>query len=307
MRIAVIGAGGIGALLGASLSHAGQDVFFVARGAHLHAMKRDGLRIEGDRGISVLSPVQATSDPADIGPVDLVLVCVKLWDIESVGEQIRPLIGDQTAVIPLQNGVDASERLISILGKDHILGGVAVVTGTVVSPGIVRQSGTHHSIIFGEMGGHLTSRVERIREVCRSAGIDAKVSTDVHRERWEKFVIVVGASGVCSLTRRPIGELRGDPDIWPLFAEAMEEVVAVGRTRSVAFPTDVVEARLNFLRGLPPDWMPSMAVDVLMGKRLELPWLAGKVVEFGRVSDVPTPVNRMIHAALKPYAMGRES
>lgn len=304
MRIAVVGAGGIGALLGASLANKGEDVTFMARGAHLAAIKANGLRIEGDRGERVIQPVQATSDAADIGPVDLVLMCVKLWDVEKAGEQIRPLVGEHTVVMPLQNGVDSSERLIPILGGSHILGGVAVVTGSIVAPGVVRQSGTHHSIIFGELDGHLSPRVERIGDVCRSAGIDAKVTSQIQRERWEKFVILTAASGMCSLTRKPIGALRDDPDIWPLFEEAMREVVEVGRGNGVTFSSDVIEARLSFLRNVPPSMMPSMTVDLLAGNRLELPWLAGKVVELGRTCRVPTPINRLIYAALKPHSMG---
>ena len=304
MRIAVIGAGGIGALLGASLANAGQDVVFLAGGAHLAAMQANGLRIEGDRGETIVSPVQATNDANTIGPVDLVLFCVKLWDVEAAGGQIRPLMSGSTAVVPLQNGVDASERLIPILGERHVLGGVAVVTGSIVAPGVVRQSGKHHRIVFGELDGNITPRVERIRETCRSAGIDAVASSDIQRERWEKLIILVAASGLCALTRRPIGDLRDDPDIAPLFEEAMQEVVDVGRACGVNFAPDVLDPWRTLLRNVPPDWTPSMAVDLLAGNQLELPWLGGKVVQLGREHGVPTPVNRVIYAALKPHTKG---
>ena len=304
MRIAIIGAGGIGAPLGASLASAGQDVTFLARGAHLAAMRANGLRIEGDRGETTVRPVQATDNPASIGPVDLVLFCVKLWDVETAGEQIRPLMGADTAVIPLQNGVDASERLVPILGAEHVLGGVAVVTGSIVAPGVVRQSGTHHRMMFGELDGQVTPRLERIRDACQAAGIDAVVSGDIQRARWEKFIVLVAASGLCALARLPIGELRDDPDIAPLFEDAMQEVVAVGRACGVRFAPDVLDPWRAFLRGVPPDWMPSMAVDLRAGNRLELPWLGGKLVQLGAAQGVPTPVNRVVHAALKPYANG---
>jgi 2-dehydropantoate 2-reductase len=304
MRIAVIGAGGIGALLGASLANAGEDVIFLARGAHLAAMKRNGLRIEGDRGPSIVRDVRATDNAAEVGHVDLVLFCVKLWDVESAGEQIRSLIGKETQVIPLQNGIDASERLAPILGAGHVLGGVAVVTGAIVSPGVVRQSGTHHSITFGELDGGTSPRLERIRATCQAAGIDTKLTQEIQRERWEKFVVLVAASGVCALTRRAIGELRDDPDIWPLFGDAMAEVVAVGQACGIDLSPDIVPSRLAFLRSVPSNWMPSMAVDLHAGNRLELPWLAGKVVQLGRERNVPTPVNRVISAALKPFAAG---
>lgn len=304
MRIAIVGTGGIGGPLGASLATAGQDVTFLARGAHLAAMRANGLRIEGDRGETIVRPVQATDDAASIGPVDLVLFCVKLWDVEATGEQIRPLMSDDTAVIPLQNGVDASERLVPILGARHVLGGVAMVTGSIVAPGVVRQSGKHHRMIFGELDGQVSLRADRIRDACQAAGIETVLSTDIQRARWEKFIILVAASGVCAVTRLPIGDLRDDPDIAPLFEEAMQEVVDVGRACGVRFAPDVLDPWRAFLRGVPPDWIPSMAVDVRAGRQLELPWLGGKLVQLAAAHGVPTPVNRVVHAALKPYANG---
>ncbi len=304
MRIAIIGAGGIGGLLGVSLASAGQDVQFVARGAHLTAMRGSGLRVTGDRGDALIRPVRATDDPATIGPVDLVLFCVKLWDVETVAERIRPLLGAETAVIPLQNGIDASERLLPILGAAHVLGGVAVLTGAIVAPGVVRQSGTHHRVTFGELDGRRTPRTERILDVCLSAGIEATLSDDINRARWEKFVLLVAASSVCAVTRRPIGELRDDPDIAPLFEEMMREVVNVGRACGIRFAPDVIDPLLAFLRSVPPNWIPSMTVDLLAGNRLELPWLAGRVLQLGAEHGIPTPVSRVVYAALKPYAQG---
>jgi len=213
-------------------------------------------------------------------------------------------MGADTAVVPLQNGVDASERLVPILGAEHVLGGVAVVTGAIVAPGVVRQSGTHHRIVFGELDGQVTPRLERIRDTCQAAGIDAVVSGDIQRARWEKFIAMVAASGLCALTRRPIGDLRDDPDIAPLFEDSMQEVVAVGRACGVRFAPDVLDPWRALFRNVPPDWTPSMAVDLRAGNRLELPWLAGKVVQLGAAHGVPTPVNRLVYAALKPYANG---
>ena len=201
MRIAVVGAGGIGGPLGASLATAGHDVSFVARGAHLAAMRANGLRIEGDRGETLVRPVQATDDPTTIGPIDAVLFCVKLWDVETAGAQIRPLVGGETAVIPLQNGIDASERLAPILGASHVLGGVAVITGSIIAPGVVRQSGKHHRVTFGELDGRITPRAERIRDACQEAGIETTLSQDIQRARWEKFIALVATSGLCATIR----------------------------------------------------------------------------------------------------------
>ncbi len=307
MRIAIIGTGGIGAPLGASLATAGEDVTFLARGAHLAAMRDNGLRIEGDRGETIVRPVQAIDNPATIGPVDLVLFCVKLWDVEGAGEQIRPLIGSGTAVIPLQNGVDASERLVPILGASHVLGGVAKVTGSIVAPGVIRQSGKHHGIAFGELDGRIQPRTEHIRDVCQAAGIESELSCDIQAERWWKFVGLVAFSGLCALTRLPIGDLRNDPEIAPVIDDAMREVIDVGRACGVQLASDALETWRAFVRGAPANLTPSMAVDLRAGNRLELPWLAGKVVELGKECGVPTPVNRVVYAALKPYLNGAQA
>lgn len=307
MRIAIIGTGGIGAPLGASLAKAGEDVTFLARGTHLAAMRDSGLRIEGDRGETIVRPVQTTDDPATIGAVDLVLFCVKLWDVESAGEQIRPLIGSGTAVIPLQNGVDASERLVPILGASHVLGGVAKVTGSIVAPGVIRQSGKHHGIVFGELDRQIRPRTERIRDVCQAAGIESELSSDIQVERWWKFVGLVAFSGLCALTRRPVGDLRDDPDLALLIDDAMREVIDVGRACGVQLASDTLETWRAFIRGVPANLTPSMAVDLRAGNRLELPWLAGKVVELGKGCGVPTPVNRVVYAALKPYVNGAQA
>ena len=174
MRIAVIGAGGIGAIYGAALAKAGADVTFVARGAHLAAMRERGLKIEGDRGETQVSPAQATDDPASIGQVDIVLFCVKLWDVESAGAAIRPIVGPETAVIPLQNGVDAHERLMPVLGRDAVMGGTAFVTGSIVAPGVIRQTGTYQRMTFGELDGSISKRAERLAELCAAAGFDGR-------------------------------------------------------------------------------------------------------------------------------------
>ncbi len=304
MRVAIVGAGGIGAPLGASLAVAGHDVTFLARGAHLAAMRANGLRIEGDRGITHVHPAQATAEAAAIGPVDLVLLAVKLWDVEDAGAQIRPLIGPATAVIPLQNGVDASERLDPILGAGHVLGGVGLVTGTIVAPGVVRQSGQHHRITFGVRNGPVTAREHAIRDACRAAGIDAILSEDIQRARWEKFMLLAPASGTCALARRSIGPVRADPELAALLDGAMQEVFAVGCAAGGALDPAILDSWRGFIAGLPDAWTPSMAVDVMAGRRLELPWLAGRVVALGRELGVPTPLSFAINAGLRPYAMG---
>jgi 2-dehydropantoate 2-reductase len=304
MRIAVIGAGGVGGAFGAALAKAGGDVSFVARGAHLAAMRARGLRVLGPRGDVHVSPVQATDDPAGIGPVDVVLFCVKLWDVESAGAAIRPLVGPDTAVIPLQNGIDASERLIPILGKEAVMGGVAQISATIAEPGVIRQTGTFMRLVFGELDGRASQRGAAFQALCQSAGFDSVNSTEILTALWEKFVLLATNSSVVALARLPFGKLRDDPEVFALFDKGVAEVAAVGRARGVRLPADLEARALESTRRFPPEMMPSMAVDLLRGNRLELPWLAGKVVALGRELGVPTPTFDVMYAALKPYADG---
>ena len=305
MRIAVVGAGGVGGGFGAALAKAGADVTFIARGAHLAAMKDKGLRIESPRGDTHLVPTQATDDPKTVGPVDVVLFCVKLWDVESAGAAIKPMVGKDTAVIPLQNGVDASERLAPILGERAVMGGVANISATITEPGVIRQTGTVLRMVFGELDGPRSARAEAFAALCGKAGIDGVLSTAILTELWIKFILLASNAGLMSLIRLPVGKLRDDPDIAPWFTTAYEEVVAVGRAEGVALPADIIERTLTFNRTVPPQLMPSMGVDLLRGNRIELPWLSGKVVELGRKHGVPTPTHALMYAALKPYIMGR--
>lgn len=304
MRIAIIGAGGIGAIYGAALARSGCEVAFVARGTHLAAMREHGLRVEGDRGETLIRPARATDDIASIGAVDYALLCVKLWDVETAGAQLRPIIGPDTAVVPVQNGVDAHERLIPILGKGPVMGGTAFVTGSIVAPGIVRQTGTYFQITFGELDRATSPRAERLRDLCAAAGIDGVLSPDILVPLWEKFIVLVPLSSVNALTRVPLGRYRSDPDSGALVAAILRETVAVGRAEGVALPPDAAERALATIRSMPDHHMTSMGNDLLRGNRLELPWFAGKVVELGRKHDIPTPVSEFVYAALKLYADG---
>ena len=304
MRIAVIGAGAVGGSFGAALAKAGNDVTFVARGAHLAAMRARGLSVLGPRGDLHLNPVQATDNPGSIGPVDYVMFCVKLWDVESAGAAVRPLVGPTTAVIPLQNGIDASERLIPILGKDAVMGGVAQMSATVAEPGVIRQTGTFMRLVFGELDGRPSQRGAAFHALCRGAGFDSTNTNEIIVALWEKFVLLAANSSVSALTRLPFGKLRDDPDVFALFEKTTAEVAAVGRARGIRLPADIEARTLQTIRNFPPEMMPSMAVDLLRGNRLELPWLAGKVVALGREVGVPTPTFDVMYAALKPYANG---
>ena len=304
MRIAIVGTGGVGGGYGAALAAAGADVTFIARGAHLAAMRRDGLRLESPRGDLHIVPTRATDDPASVGPVDVVLFCVKLWDVESAGAAIRPMVGPQTAVIPLQNGIDAAERLAPILGERAVMGGVASISATIAAPGVIRQTGTLTRMVFGEFDGRRSARAEALAALCATAGIDGVLSTAIRTDLWMKFILLASNAGIMSIARLPIGLLRDDPDIAPWFTTAYEEVAAVGRAAGVLLPDDAVARTLEFNRKAPPGLIPSMAVDLMRGNRIELPWLSGKVVSLGKRFGVPTPLHGFMYAALKPYTMG---
>jgi 2-dehydropantoate 2-reductase len=304
MRIAVAGTGGVGGGFGAALARAGADVSFIARGAHLAAMKARGLQVRSDRGDIHLVPTHATDDPADIGKVDVVLFCVKLWDVESAGQHIKPLIGSDTAVIPLQNGVDAAERLIPILGPGAVMGGVAQISASITGPGVIQQVGTFMRMIFGELDGSRSKRGEDFLALCLKAGFDATLSEQILTDLWMKFILLASNASMMAATRQPIGKLRDDPDLRPIFTAAYKEVVDVGRAKGVALPGDAVERVVDLTRHMPAAMKASMALDLDRGNRLELPWLGGKVVELGRQLGVPTPTHNMMAAMLKPYIMG---
>jgi 2-dehydropantoate 2-reductase len=305
MRIAVVGAGGVGGGFGAALAKAGGDVTFIARGAHLAAMKSQGLKVQGGRGETHLVPTSATDDPASIGKVDIVLFCVKLWDVESAGQHIKPLVGPGTAVIPLQNGIDAAERLIPILGRDAVMGGVAQISASIVGPGLIQQVGTFMRMIFGELDGKRSKRGEDLLALCLKAGFDATLSEQIMTDLWLKFILLATNASVTALARQPIGKLRDDPDLRPVLVSAFKEVIDVGRANGVALPADALEKILEFIGHAPPAMKASMALDLDRGNRLELPWLGGKVVELGRQLGVPTPTHSLMYAMLKPYIMGK--
>lgn len=304
MRIAVIGTGGIGGPYGASLAKAGADVTFVARGTHLAAIRANGLHIEGDRGETHIRPAPATDNIAEIGAVDVVLCCVKLWDLEVVAEQIRAIVGPQTAVISLQNGIDAAQRLTSILGNEAVMGGMAFVTGTIIAPGVIRQTGAYQRMTFGELDGRVSDRGKRLRDLCEAGGFEGVLSPDIVVPIWEKFVMLVPLSGVNALTRLPLGKWRDDPDLLALYEAALRETVSVGLAEGIRLPPNSVDKTFAQMRSMPPHHTTSMGNDLIRGNRLELPWFAGKVAELGRRHGIKTPANGFIYAALKPYVDG---
>ncbi len=304
MKIAVVGAGGVGGTYGARLAETGHEVHIVARGAHLQAIRARGLRVEGARGVTVIEPASATDDPQAIGPVDLVLFCVKLWDTEQAGLLCRPLLGADTAVLTLQNGVDGPDILSRILDARHGMAGATSIFATIASPGVIEQPDPIERIIFGELDGRITPRAEAIRAAGEGAGIEMVLTERVRVELWRKFVYLTALSGMTCYTRGPIGPVRDNPETLRMLRDAMAEAIAVGLAKGVALPPGLLEERMGLALGLAPTMRASMLHDLEHGNRLELPWLSGAVVRMGEETGVPTPTHRRISEALRPYANG---
>jgi 2-dehydropantoate 2-reductase len=307
MRIAIMGSGGLGGYFGARLVKGGAaDVHFVARGRHLEAMRRDGLRIEGPEPIHV-KRVQASDNPADIGVVDLVMLCVKLWDTEHAIEQIRPMIGPETAIVSFQNGVLKDQYLRAAFSQRQLMGGVGYVATTIKAPGVIEQTGPMQRLLFGEFDGSRSVRGEAFLSVCLAGGIKAELSSDIVREIWQKYVFLVGLSGTTTTIRRPVGPIRSNPQTRAFLQDVMREVVEVGRAHGVALPEDYAQVRLKLADEVSPDMTSSMHHDLQRGNRLEVRWLAGGVVELGRAKGVHTPLNRAIADILALDAEGGQA
>lgn len=304
MRIAVIGAGGVGGPFGLALAKAGNDVTFLARGAHLEAMRRDGLRVEGVRGDFHLRPTQATDDPAEIGHVDFVLFTVKLWDVETTGAALKPLLDSHTAVVTLQNGVDAPARLASVIGKEFVMGGVAVINAAIDSPGRIAQIGEYQNLTFGEIDGGPSGRGQALLDACGAAGIDARVSENIEKDLWEKFVFLASLAAITAASRQRLGFVRSDPDARATLFRLMQETTAVGQAMGVPLADDLAENRMSMIDGQNPESITSMAIDLLRGNKLELPWLAAKAVELGKQAGVETPVLQALSGVLRPFENG---
>jgi 2-dehydropantoate 2-reductase len=305
MRIAVMAAGAVGGYFGARLAAAGHDVVFFARGAHLDAIRRNGLKIESPLGDLHLKNVQATDDAAGIAPVDVALFAVKLWDTERAGEQLRPLVGPRTRVITVQNGIDSVERLAPILGDAAVVGGATYVVTVIAEPGLIRHSSPFARIVCGRLDGRPDGVLDRYVEDIRAAGIEIAVSEKIQTELWKKFVILSGSSAVTSSTRLPLGPIRSDPDTRALYFKLIGEAIEVGKAAGIAFPPNLHEEMERALESFPPTMKASMAHDLDRGNRLELDWLSGKVVALGRALGVPTPANEVIYAVLKLHRFGR--
>ena len=303
MRIAIMGSGGLGGYFGARLAQGGADVHFIARGRHLQAMRSDGLRIEGPETMH-LPRVQATDQPAEVGPVDFVLLGVKLWDTEAAIAQMRTMVGPQTAIISFQNGVLKDDTLRAAFDARQVMGGVGYVATTIEAPGVIRQTGTMQRLVFGEFDGTRSARGEALLAACQAGGINAELSTAILREIWQKYVFLVGLSGTTSTMRSTIGPIRSNPQTRAFLSDVMQEVIAVGRAQGVDLPQDYLATALQRADSVSADMTSSMHHDLQRGNPLEVRWLSGGVVELGRAKGVPTPLNRAIADILALHADG---
>jgi 2-dehydropantoate 2-reductase len=303
MRIAIIGAGGVGGYFGARLAEAGAEVSFVARGAHLAAIRRTGLRLESPKGHLHLARISATDDPSTIGGVDAVLLTVKMYDLEPAAASLRPLLEPDTVVITLQNGVEAVDIVSRHVGRPQVAGGVAYISAVIDEPGVIKHTAMD-SLIFGELDGRRSERLTRLEQACLAAGFSARVSGAIQQDLWAKFARLSVFSGMTAVTRSTMGVLRSDPELYAMLKAACEETIRVGRAHGVALPDSVMTEIVAMVESLPFQAKASMLEDLERGKRLELPWLSGGVVRLGDAVGVPTPIHRFIATVLKPHVNG---
>ena len=309
MRFAIVGTGGVGGYFGGLLANNGEDVTFIARGAHLEAMRRDGLQVESVHGDFKVFPARVTDDTRTVGPVDVVLFATKTYQLEAAGQALQPLIGPHTLVIPLHNGVDAAERTAAIVGREHVLGGVCYVGSMIAAPGVIRQQSPFRRIIAGELAGdpgagQVTPRVQAISDVLGRAGITAEESSDIQATAWTKFAFIGPFSGAGSVARAPAGEIQATSETRQMLHDAIREVAAVALAEGVAITSDLAEKTIAFCDGLPPGMTASMQRDVLDGRPSELESLIGVMVRKGDALGVPVPTFRFFYASLLPQANG---
>ena len=303
MRIAVVGAGSVGGYYGGRLAQAGEDVIFIARGEHLKAIQATGLRVDSFQGNFVLHPVQATDDPRKVGAVDMVLLGVKAWQVPEVAPVLAPMLGTETGVIFLGNGVEAPAQLAHALGPEAVLGGLTRISAAIAGPGHIKHLGIEPFIAFGELDGHASARVEALHQAFERAQVKVSVPADIQAAMWEKFIFIAAISGVGAVTRLPAGVFRRVPESRQMLEAAIAEVVAVARARKINLLEDIARRTLAIIDGLAPSVTASMQRDIMEGRPSELGAQNGAVVKMGLEAGVPTPVHAFIYASLLPQEL----
>lgn len=303
MKILIMGTGGVGGYYGGLLAQQGNEVTFISRGAHLYAIRHEGLKVKSVHGDFIVAPADAIEDPSKLDPMDLVLFCVKTYNTDEAAEAIHPVVGPQTAVLSLQNGIDAAERIGKVVGMEHVVGGTTWLSSAVEAPGVIKQVSQFRRIVLGELGGGRSERVQSIYEALKQTGITVEVSEDIRKILWTKFVFIASASSLGSLTRLPIGEYRSIPEARNLVSSIMREVEALARAQGVQLDSDVIQKSLDFVDNAAPHIKPSMQLDVENGRRTELESMVGVIGRKGRELGVPTPAADFVYAALLPVEL----
>jgi 2-dehydropantoate 2-reductase len=303
MKIAIFGAGGVGGYFGGRLAQAGEDVTFIARGEHLEAIQSGGLKVDSIKGDFVVKPTRATDDPAQVGPVDVVLVAVKAWQVPEAAQAIRPMVGTETLVVPLLNGVEAPDQLAQVLGRDPVGGGLCRISSFIAAPGYIRHVGIEPYIAFGELNGRKSQRCQALLHALEKAGVRAVIPADIRAAMWAKFLFIAAFSGVGAATRAPAGVMRGIPETRALLETAMEEIVAVAQAQSINLSSESIAKTMAFIDGMQEDVRASMQRDILEGRPSELASQNGAVIRLGRLAHVPTPVNEFLFASLLPQEL----
>ncbi len=305
VRIAVMGSGGVGGYFGGRLAAAGFDVSFIARGEHLSAMRANGLAIDSPAGDELINPVSVTDDPATIGPVDVVMFSTKLYDVRSAGELCRPLIGADTVVVSLPNGIDSEDILIDVLGAEHVAGGVARISSSIERPGVIAHHAPYATLEFGELDGRQSTRMGAFLVACKAAGVKARISNDITSSIWSKFIFLASLAAVTSVTRCPFGRVRESTPTHELMVRAVAEVAAIGVAKGIKLGADPVAYAMKVVGGVADHIKASMLVDLERGKPIEVEFLSGAVVRLGRELGINTPTHEFCLAALLPFAKGR--
>lgn len=300
MKILIMGTGGVGGYYGGLSAQQGHDVTFIARGAHLYAIRHEGLKVKSVHGDFHVFPANATDEPINVGIVDLVLFCVKTYNTDEAAQAIRPAVGRQTVVLSLQNGVDAAERIGSVIGPEHVVGGATWLSSAVEAPGVIKQISQFRRIVFGELGGGRSERIQSIYDVLNQTGIAVEISENIQKVLWTKFVFISAVSSIGSLTRLPMGAYRAVPETRSLISGIMQEVEALAHAQGITLDPDVVQKSLEFMDNAAPHIKPSMQLDVEAGSRTELESMVGVIGRKGRELGIATPVADFVYAALLP-------
>lgn len=306
MKIAVMAAGAVGAYFGGKLALAGHDVTFIARGEHAAAIRERGLRVNSVHGDFVVENAQVTADPNDVGPVDIILFAVKLWATEEAAELCKSMIGDDTLVIPLQNGVDAIDVVSGVLGENHVGGGIAKISAVIEEPGLIKHVSSFASIEFAEADSKPSDRTTAFLAACQEAGFDAEISKDIVKSLWLKFIFLATLSGITTAARNSIGPIIDCEEGLNSFRNSMSEIIQVGQKMGVNLSDETLDRLMKFVMALPPTMRASQVADLEAGNRLEAPWLTGAVCKMGRANQIETPVNDALYAVLRPFVGGSD-